>query len=77
MSSIESLHRVFDGAGLSVWQGEQIKLALRDQATMRDLIALVRPLPEADANGDVHCLRLWPVAHCDYVSGHYGGCNPR
>jgi hypothetical protein len=42
-----------------------------------ELIAQERPLPEADENGDYHCLRLWPLADCQYVHGHYGGCSPR
>jgi hypothetical protein len=41
---------------------------------LRDLISKNRPTPKADENGDKHCLRLWPVARCVYVSGHYGGC---
>lgn len=43
---------------------------------LRDLINRNRPVPVADANGDKHCMRLWPVARCQWVDGHYGGCNP-
>lgn len=48
--------------------------------TKGQLLALIRqerPRPGADENGDVPCLRLWPVAICQYVNGHYGGCSPR
>ena len=57
-------------------EGEYVKYAdPADRDTLRELIGLVRPAPVADENGDKHCLRLWPVAKCSHVSGHYGGCN--
>lgn len=41
------------------------------------LIHRTQPAPEPDENGDKHCMRLWPVAECQWVSGHYGGCTTR
>lgn len=45
-----------------------------DVAQLLDLINATRPQPVADTNGDMHCTRLWPVAKCQWVFGHYGGC---
>jgi len=45
-----------------------------DGITLRGLINQLRPDPEPDEQGDIPCLRLWPVARCQWVSGHYGGC---
>ena len=45
--------------------------------TLLALIAVARPKAEPDENGDVPCLRLWPVAQCRSTSGHYGGCYTR
>lgn len=48
-----------------------------EESALVEAINRARPAPVADENGDVHCLRLWPIADCQYVSGHYGGCSPR
>jgi hypothetical protein len=44
---------------------------------LKALIRQERPIPEADANGDIPCLRLWPVAECQWTHAHYGGCATR
>ena len=33
-----------------------------------------RPRRTVTSDGDHLCQRLWPVAQCQWVAGHYGGC---